>query len=114
MNTLKRSCFLLLVLLTTLPVAAQRPVPGVVWEVPDEAQAVRDLLWMRQIGVQAVRTGVVESERLLGVADSLGLQLYQDLPVSSLSAAALQDSLTGAVQLLNRIVAKSRAHPSAR
>lgn len=115
-NPLKRIFLLLLVTFAPGGLVAQPgPVRGIVWEMPEtEARAVQDLLWMRQVGIEAVRTGVVANERLLSMADTLGLQLYQELPVSYVSAARLLDSLDAAARLLGSVLERARAHPSAR
>ena len=113
-NTLQRIGWMICLLWPVLAQAQEGPVKGVVWEMGEERQAVGDLLWMRQIGVEAVRTGPIESERVLTVADSLGLQLYQELPVRSLPAVALRDTLNDVFGLLNRMLARALAHPSAR
>lgn len=109
---------LLLILLLALPGIATgqgAPAKGMVWRIPaDAAQAVRDLQQMRQIGVEAVRTDVVWDERLLAAADTLGLRLYQDLPVAYAPAGALADSLAEAAAILDQALVRARAHPSAR
>lgn len=86
-----------------------------VWRVPeDEELAARDLLQMYRIGVEAVRTGVVRSERLLTLADTLGIQFYQDLPLEYFTAYRLQAVLPQAGTLLDQVLMRARAHPSAR
>lgn len=75
---------------------------------------MRDLRMMNAQGVDAVRTPPVRDERLLTVADTLGLQLYQDLPLTYLSAQALADTLDHAQEQLNRMLAVAQRHPSAR
>ena len=98
------------------PAAAQTaPLKGVVWEAPANTdQAVAELLAMHRLGVEAVRTGLLGQERLFDLADTLGLQLFQELPFDDLSAAALIDTLNEARRLLERAVAQARNHPSAR
>jgi len=65
------------------PVTAQ----GVVWKPPRAYQAAaEDLLEMHAVGVNAVRTGPVTDRRLLMMADSLGITMYRELPLSALSA----------------------------
>ncbi len=92
-----------------------QPVRGVVWTPPgDDAGAMQDLLRMEQIGVQAVRTGLIEDPRLLRLADRLGLQFYQELPVDFLSAQALRDTLEWAGELLQTALERAGGHPSAR
>ncbi len=106
----------------TAPAAAQptvaqpaAPAKGVVWEAPPEyVQAARELRRIRAAGVDAVRTTVLRDERLLALADSLGLALYQDLPVAYLPAPALYDTLDAAARMLEAALERARGHPSAR
>lgn len=112
----RRAALLLVAALALASAArAQEPVRGVVWDVPERMEtAVADLRGMARAGVQAVRTGLVEDERLLRLADTLGLQLYQELPVGRLSASTLVDSAEGAARLLRGALQRARRHPSAR
>lgn len=88
---------------------------GIVWTPPDEVrQAEHELRRMQQMGIEAVRTGLIRDERLLTVADTLGLQLFQELPIAFLSASALNDTLGYAVRQLDRALDRAREHPSAR
>ena len=110
---------LLLILAAGLPspqVAAQpAPLKGVVWTAPaDLNQAETELIEMHRIGVEAVRTDVLVDERLLVLADTLGLQFFQELPLDDLSATALTDTLDFARRLIEEAVARSRNHTSAR
>ncbi|WP_456429063.1 hypothetical protein [Rhodocaloribacter sp.] len=100
----------------SLPARAQPKVwKGVVWAAPaDVRQAEADLIRMRRAGVEAVRTGLVRDERLLSLADTLGLQLFQELPLDHLPAARLVDTLAFAREALRRTLARARGHPSAR
>jgi hypothetical protein len=95
--------------------AQPAPQRGVVWTPPsDLRQAIDDLRAMRAMGVQAVRTPLVPDERLLTLADSLDLQLYQDLPLEALPAAALRDTLAYATRVLRLALDQAQDHPSAR
>ena len=98
------------------PAAAQTaPLKGVVWEAPANTdQAAAELIAMHRLGVEAVRTGLLGQERLFDLADTLGLQFFQELPFDGLSAAALIDTLSYARRLLERAVAQARNHASAR
>lgn len=69
---------------------------------------------MHAAGIEAVRTGIVRDERLLTLADTLGLALFQDLPVRYLPAARLADTLQYATRLLDEVIRRARRHPSAR
>lgn len=86
-----------------------------VWHPPDDVEeAHRDLVAMRGIGVDAVRTEIIFDERILTAADTLGIQLFQDLPLDYLSAAGLRDTLSYAARVLALALASAREHPSAR
>ncbi|MFQ5570630.1 MAG: hypothetical protein ACE5G0_13185 [Rhodothermales bacterium] len=86
-----------------------------VWTVPpDPGQAEAALSQMHRMGVEAVRTGLIRHERLLSLADSLGLQFFQELPLDYVPAPQLSDTLEYALRLLEGAVAQARNHPSAR
>ena len=54
---------------------------GVVWNPPtNQLRARADLFEMKTIGVEVVRTPLLLHNELYEIADSLGLELYQDLP----------------------------------
>lgn len=91
------------------------PLRGVVWQPPaDLAQAISDLYAMRRAGVQAVRTGVVGDERLLTVADTLGLRFFQEIPITNMTAGDLRDTVGYAARLLEPVLARAKRHRSAR
>jgi len=95
--------------------AQDQPVRGVVWTPPESVErATRDLQDMAADGVEAVRTPLVLDERLITLADTLGLQWYQDLPLAYLSAEALQDTLGFARIQLDQWMAVAERHPSLR
>ena len=95
--------------------AQQAPTQGMVWTPPEDAQqANADLLQMERMGVQAVRTGLIEDPRLLRLADRLGIQFYQELPIEFLPAEALRDTATWAADTLRQALAMARGHRSAR
>ena len=98
------------------PVVAQSaPLKGVVWQAPaDTEQAATELLALHRLGVEAVRTGLLNEERLFDLADTLGLHLFQELPLDDLSATALTDTLAHARRLIDDAVALARNHVSAR
>ena len=93
-------------------ILAQTPIRGVVWDA-DRAPNTNDLKLIGWLGVQAVRLPIVEDQQLLAVADSLGLSLFQDLPVRYLSAPALMDSLESATAQLAAALERGRGHVSA-
>jgi hypothetical protein len=95
--------------------AQQSPLRGVVWQEPADVRvALQDLMQMDSVGVQAVRTGIIRNEQVLTLADTLGIQIFQDLPVAYLPASHLTDTLAFASRLLNAALIRSRNHPSAR
>ncbi|QXD16950.1 hypothetical protein GQ464_008455 [Rhodocaloribacter litoris] len=98
-----------------MPPAGAQPLKGVVWAVPASLeQAEEDLIRMHRAGVEAVRTGLIREERLLALADTLGLQLFQELPLDYLPARLLADTLAYARRTLQAAWRRSREHPSAR
>ena len=91
------------------------PLKGVVWTPPsDISEILADLSTMRALRVEAVRTGLIEDVRILMIADSLGLMLFQDLPTVWLPASALLDTLPHAQRLLQAAMERSRPYRSAR
>ena len=64
--------------------------------------------------MEAVRTDLIQDTTLLRLADTLGLQLYQELPIDYFSADRLRDSLSYARGLLQQALRRARGHPSAR
>ncbi|MXZ05075.1 MAG: hypothetical protein F4Y90_06210, partial [Rhodothermaceae bacterium] len=68
------------------------PLKGIVWDAP-APPTPRHLLKMHGAGVEAVRLPWVTDNALLEVADTLGLQLFQDMPFEFLPADVLLDSL---------------------
>lgn len=97
-----------------MPVLAQ-PARGIVWEPPvNVIRAQSELFDMKESGVEAVRTSLLLDDAFYDIADSLGLQLYQELPFEYLSADALIDTLEYARQLMREAVSWSNRHPSIR
>ncbi|MEM9664989.1 MAG: hypothetical protein AAF970_08655 [Bacteroidota bacterium] len=95
--------------------AHAQPLRGMVWEPPaDLGGAVQAMIDMEQAGVELLRTPVIVDERLLVLADTLGLQVYQDLPLHALSARQLQRQLESAQGLLAEVLERARGHASAR
>ena len=91
------------------------PVPGVVWSPPDDpAQASDDLRRLHEAGFRAVRTPLLRDEALLTLADTLGLQLFQDLPLAYVPGAVLDDTLAYGLRVLERALNQARNHSSAR
>lgn len=69
---------------------------------------------MKAIGVQVVRTGLVNNETVYSAADSLGIQFFQDFPFEYIPAHELQDTLQYAMQILQEALWWAESHPSAR
>lgn len=91
------------------------PLRGVVWEIPPDAErAAADLRRMAAIGVRAVRTDLVEDPRLLALADALGLQVFQELPLAFVAGPNLAEALAQVRPRLDAALAQARPHPSAR
>ena len=111
-------CLIWAVLLTGIvhPGAAQtQTYRGVVWDPPaDPVQAEATMRQMHAMGVNAIRMPLLRDERLLTLADTLGLHLFQELPLDYLSAEALRDTLGYATRLLELVLNDARAHPSVR
>lgn len=119
--------FILLSLAIALPARAQvepdtvahsetgKPVLGVVWELPAQTDlAIRDLMEMSRMGVEAVRTQVIRNREILSFADTLGIALYIDLPISNLPARRFRDTLNYATAVLDTVLGLAQIHPSIR
>lgn len=111
-------CLIWAVLLTGivhLGAAQTQTYRGVVWDPPtDPVQAEATMRQMHAMGVNAIRMPLLRDERLLTLADTLGLHLFQELPLDYLSAEALRDTLGYATRLLELVLNDARAHPSVR
>lgn len=113
----------LLLLSGFAPEAQEAPAPssevlkGVVWQPPQvSARAEEDLRRMVALGVEAVRVPAseVEEASFLPLADSLGLELFVDLPFAGLSGRALADSLSPESPWIEVLAGMADEHPSAR
>jgi len=112
----------LLVLLvgTELPPAQGQPSApspesrrGIVWSPPTQSGEARSTLArIHAVGADAVRLTRLPPASVYEQADSLGLQLYVDLPVSSVPASALADSLGAAAKALDSLLVRAEAHAS--
>ena len=90
-------------------------IKGVVWTQPAEIPtAYADLVAMRDMGVDAVRTDIVTNTHILAAADSLGMQLFQELPVAHYTAATLLDTLAFAQRVLAQAMVRSAPYAAAR
>mgnify|MGYP006281698509 CR=1 FL=1 len=90
------------------------PLLGVVWQPPEaRGPALRQLNRIHATGATAVRlTRLPAADTLFSRADTLGLRLFIDLPVSAVSAGALRDSLQQARPALNRLRTLAQRHAS--
>ena len=96
-------------------VAQDAPLKGVVWQMPaNRLQAENDLLLMQRRGIEAVRTGIVRDTIVLAMADTLGLQLFQELPVTGLAASQLLDTLASVRRELEEALARAPHFSSTR
>ncbi|MEM1096959.1 MAG: hypothetical protein AAGJ10_20365 [Bacteroidota bacterium] len=92
-------CRLWLLLILLPFVGAVRPAGaqvalGVEWHPPADTAAIfADLAQMADLGVTAVRTGLITDSLVWQRADSLGLALFQELRIDQLSASQLLDTL---------------------
>lgn len=109
----------LLICLTFFPLgkqvlAQQGPEIGVEWVAPgDFVDAAGDLLEMAEVGFRAVRMPPVFDRGFLELADSLGLTLYEELPLAGLSVRELLQSSALADSILTLILEKGRGFDSA-
>ncbi len=88
---------------------------GVVWDPPaDLLEAEADLRAIRAMGFTAVRTHLLDRVELLVLADTLGIDLYQELQLYFLTAREFTDTLAVARGLLADALASTEDHPSAR
>lgn len=79
---------------------------GVVWEPPEHVgPTLRQLRKISEAGATAIRlTALPPTDTVFARADSLELRLYADLPVSTVPAADLEDSLSAATPTLERLL----------
>jgi hypothetical protein len=95
--------------------AQGRPLRGVVWDVPaSQDEALRDLVEMSKLKIEAVRTSIIKSDTLFALADSLKLQFFQELPIAYLPAQRLLDQQLNAHKLLIEAIENSKKYASAR
>ncbi len=98
----------------TVVESPDHPVQGVYWERPNSRKEARlDLVEMKAAGIRAVRVVAPLPGEILGLADSLAMTFYRELPLFDYSAGRLTDSLTFALKLLRSEVRSGRNHPSA-
>jgi hypothetical protein len=94
---------------TTSAQSVPDPGLGMVWEKPADAiRAAADLRAMADLGVRAIRTDVWEDPLLFDLADTLGILVFQDLPMRYPTARVLADSLDYLLRRMDRIGAGGR------
>ena len=122
----RRSAALIVLVMTGLAAAAQAtpksalssPAPdttalGVVWTPPTQPDsALRELARIDALGATALRLTRLPTDTVAARADSLGLNLYVDLPVAHVSAQQLPDTLAQAAPALERLRTLAQQHPS--
>ena len=86
-------------------------IQGVVWD-ESTPPTIDDLLEMHEAGIQAIRLPILEDDALLYVAETLGLQLFQDLPMKLLPSGVLLKKLEDAKELLDRARQMNKRFPS--
>lgn len=101
---------------TSAHALAQLPADrGVVWELPDDPTVARtDLSRMRELGVTAVRTSLIEDERILRLADAFEISLYQEVSAAYLTSRQFADTLEAVRGQLMRALAVAHRSPNAR
>jgi len=93
----------------------QSPLRGMVWEAPAyRIRAEEDLRQMHRAGVEAIRAGIIRDHGLLRLADTLGVSLYIDLPISRITSRRLNDTLDYASAVLDTVLGLAQIHPSIR
>lgn len=81
-----------------------------VWEKPeDPIRAAADLRAMADLGVTGIRTGLWDDPTLFDLADTLGIGVYQEVPVHFLPYAALADTADYIRAVVGRIASSGRA-----
>lgn len=87
---------------------------GVVWAPPDHTdRALHQLHRIHGSGATAIRlTALPPNDTVLARADTLGLRLFVDLPVSHVPAYGLPDALRSAEPVLNTVLTKAHRFQS--
>ncbi len=96
------------------PVQGQS-LKGIYWEPPAHREdAYAALLKMKRGGVEALRTPLIEDERILYWIDSLGIWLFQDLPLEGLTWRELRDTMDYASHMLREVLVRAQPYTHAR
>ena len=86
---------------------------GVVWTPPAPSDsALHELNRIDRLGATAVRLTRLPADTVAARADTLGLDLYVDLPVKYVPTSQLQASLAGVASVLERLRTVAGQHPS--
>lgn len=97
----------------TSPTATDTTARGIVWTPPASPDsAVRELEQIHALGATAVRLTRLPADTVAARADSLGLELYVDLPVDYMPAPRVQDSLRETVPELKQLQTLAERHAS--
>lgn len=96
------------------PSAPDSVALGIVWAPPAApGPALQELDRLHDAGATAVRlTALPPTDQVFARADTLGLSLFVDLPVSYVGGGALSDALDRAAPVLERLQALAQRHPS--
>ena len=102
--------------LLTLPATARQvPRMGVVWDPPsDLLEAEADLRAIRAMGFTAVRTHLLDRIEILVLADTLGIDVYQEFELHFLTAEEMTDTLGAVRGRLADALVSTEEHRSAR
>jgi hypothetical protein len=91
------------------------PHVGVIYDAAaSSAEAMADLSSIRAIGANAVLMGLEPRDEVLAWADSLGLSLFQMLPLYGLSAEHYIEKASEQRSILEGALERARRHPGAR
>jgi hypothetical protein len=86
---------------------------GTTWSVPEDAAlAAADLIEMRAAGFSMVRVGQIASTDLLTLADTIGIDVYQDLPLRGVPSDVLADTMSAVRAILTDLVFLTHRHRS--
>ncbi|MCY4233153.1 MAG: hypothetical protein OXE59_05360 [Bacteroidetes bacterium] len=88
------------------------PLRGVVWDASDPP-TVEDLIDIREAGVEALQLPILEDISIVQAADTMGITLFQDLPVLLLPTSPLLDTLEYAKRQLSQAQWMHLLYPSA-
>ncbi|MDX1740707.1 MAG: hypothetical protein R3178_05405, partial [Rhodothermales bacterium] len=86
---------------------------GTTWSPPEDPDlAEKDLREMKAAGFSIVRLGRLATADLMVLADTLGIDVYQDLPVRAVTSNVLADTLPAARAIISDIAFMTHRHRS--